>query len=116
MPTATRDQIVLAVAIDLIKLILMSHNGILLPPLETDTREHLIDLANTFYRLLPKNNDMPLTSPLANNIKLPLELPSNTNSNIKKYSIVSPKVPLSRVQETKPSYPTAHAKPSITKK
>ena len=89
MPTSTRDQIIIPAASNLTKALLTSHNNSLLPTLGTDTREHLVDLANTFHQLLLKNNDTTLPSLTA---------------------------PLPRVQPIKPSYSTAQVIPTVTKK
>ena len=115
IPTSTRDQIIIAAASHLTKYLLMPHSNILLPPQGTDTREHLIDLEITFHQLLPKNNSILLPAPPTINIMLPLQLLSNTNTNVQKYSIVSPTDPLSRMQVTKSYYSTAQVTPSITK-
>ena len=89
MSTAARYQIIIVTASDLIKVLLTSYNNSLIPTLGTDTREHTVDLTNTFHQILPKKNDISFPSPTA---------------------------PLSRVQSTTSSYSTAQVIPIITQK
>ena len=133
MPNATRDQIIIAAASDLTAALLSTDTDTLLPPIASDTRQHLHDLATTFHKLLPQPSapTLPLTATqprvkptYAAVTQARIVLPAKRSSNIIPNTATTPQassiptstsypVPLPRVPKAQlPSIPLSGRSPS----